>query len=70
MDGDVDVSDVLLQSPTTQFGRVLVLNFVSLLCKITMNFMNRTTVKNHKAVELLQERGSGQALITVSNHTR
>lgn len=70
MDGDVDVDDIILQSPTTEFGRVLVLSGVAALCKLTMLFMNRTTIKNEPALQIITDRPEDQALITVSNHTR
>lgn len=72
MDADVDVEDIL-QSPTSQIGRTLVLNSVSLLCKLALNVLNTTTaqVATEQAVqELLLEREEGTSLITVANHTR
>lgn len=69
MDDLADVSDIL-DSPTTQFGRVVVLTTVSLVCKLTLNFMNRTTIHNAPAVRHMESREDGRGLITVSNHTR
>ena len=69
MDDLADVSDIL-NSPTTQFGRVVVLTSVSLICKLTLNFMNRTTIHNAPAIRYMESREDGRALITVSNHTR
>lgn len=72
MDADVDVDDIL-QSPTSQVGRTLVLYGVSLLCKLALNVLNTTTaqVPDERTVqELLLERDEGTPLITVANHTR
>lgn len=72
MDADVDVDDIL-RSPTTQIGRTLVLNCVSLLCKVALNGLNTTTahIPSEQTVqELLLEREEGTSLITVANHTR
>ena len=72
MDADVDVDDIL-QSPTSQFGRTLVLYSVSLLCKLALNVLNTTTAQmpNERTVqELLLGREEGTPLITVANHTR
>jgi hypothetical protein len=70
MDADVDVSDIMLQSPTTELGRTLVLNTVCLFCKLTLHALNRTVVQNEHYVRLLADRDSKTPLITVSNHTR
>lgn len=70
MDGlDIDVSD--LQSPTGTLGRVLALSAVALACRCNMHFMNRTTIKNAAAVDMIIQRDSrdNRPLITVSNHT-
>ena len=72
MDADVDVGDIL-KSPTSQIGRTLVLNCVSLLCKLALNGLNTTTVHipgEQTVQELLLEREEGTSLITVANHTR
>jgi hypothetical protein len=69
MDDLVDVSDIL-ESPTSQLGRVVVLTGVCMFCKLAMTFMNRTTIHNAPAIEYLRRREDGRSLITVSNHTR
>ena len=69
MDSIVDVDDIL-SSPTTQFGRVVVLTSVALCSKFVMKFMNRTIVHNEDAAASLMDRPDGRAIVTVSNHTR
>ena len=69
MDATTDVDDIL-SSPATEFGRVVVLTGICMLSQVAMLFMNRTTIHNERAVEVLKQREDGRALITVSNHTR
>jgi hypothetical protein len=70
MDSTVDVNDGILESPTGELGRVITLSAVSLACRFCMHVMNRTTVRNSAALGYILQREEGQALVTVSNHTR